>query len=330
MDNLLSIVIPSHNKTHLLISAIDSILLENNINEICVSDNSESSETQESVKNNYSTNNKIKYRRSLDSPSLDENVNTAINMSSSKYVWIFGDDDLIIKDASESIYNVLSGEKYDIVIINSQTFSEDIIIEQKRHFLERDKKYSESDNDEFLVDMGGYMTYVPSIIIKRELWVNSYDQDNNGTFFAHLATVLKAKKNNRAYFLSEPIIKMRLYSQTWTEYHFMIWSIHFPSIIWAAKGYSIAAKNSVVKEFPLMSVLPVLSSRAYGKYNISIFLNIVLSTDKCNIPYKIIHFLIAIIPRLFLTKLYYYLIKFGIKKRSMNFSPELALEQLKD
>ena len=37
----------------------------------------------------------IIYRRSLDAPSLDENMNMAVNMCSGEYAWIFGDDDVL-------------------------------------------------------------------------------------------------------------------------------------------------------------------------------------------------------------------------------------------
>ena len=58
------------------------------------------------IQKNYSDDIRIQYRRSLDSPSLDENINTAVSMSNSEYVWIFGDDDLMIKDSLTDILNM--------------------------------------------------------------------------------------------------------------------------------------------------------------------------------------------------------------------------------
>ena len=74
MSKLLSIVIPSHNKTKLLMAAIESILVESGFDtrcEICVSDNSLSASTSEWFMEKHDGDERLVYRRSLDSPGLD-------------------------------------------------------------------------------------------------------------------------------------------------------------------------------------------------------------------------------------------------------------------
>ena len=100
MKPLISIVIPSNNRTDLLDEAILSIISDSSWNsdcELCISDNSSGNSTENLINTKYSGNSQIVYRRSLDAPSLDENVNMAISMAKGKYVWIFGDDDLIVE-----------------------------------------------------------------------------------------------------------------------------------------------------------------------------------------------------------------------------------------
>ena len=67
MKPLISIAIPSNNSTNLLSEAILSITSEKGWNskcELCISDNSEGSETSNFINTKYSTNPKIVYRQS--------------------------------------------------------------------------------------------------------------------------------------------------------------------------------------------------------------------------------------------------------------------------
>ena len=128
MKPLISIVIPSNNSTELLSEAILSITSETGWNsncELCISDNSEGNETSNFINTKYSTNSKIVYRRSLDAPSLDENVNMAVSIARGQYVWIFGDDDLICKNSLADLVNYLDNSSPDILILNSIFISRD-------------------------------------------------------------------------------------------------------------------------------------------------------------------------------------------------------------
>ena len=84
MDLILSIVIPSNNRTELLEEAINSIIFDPGWGldcELCISDNSNSDETGILIQTTYAGVSGINYRRSLDAPSLDENVNMAVSMA---------------------------------------------------------------------------------------------------------------------------------------------------------------------------------------------------------------------------------------------------------
>jgi len=333
LDKLLSIVIPSHNKTEFLLAAVSSILGEEGFDErceLCISDNSLSEQTSIELPQKYSGDDRVIYRRSLDAPGLDENVSKAAEMGKGKYIWIFGDDDLMVPGAIKSILEILASGKYGMLTVNSQSFVDSEIVEQRRHSLSKDREYDQSENEDFLIDMGGYLTYVCSTIIKKDLWMRNYDSALIGSVMAHLPTLFKAKRENVAYFFSSPAIKMRLHSQTWTDHHFRIWNINYPSIIWSLEGYSDQAKSSVVRRDQMNSAFPILASRAYGRYDLKVYRSCILSAPNCSIFFKLIHLGIALLPRFLLRNFYCALIQLGLKKRSINFSPELALALLKN
>ena len=331
MKPLISIVIPSNNRTELLDEAIESIITDPSWNsdcELCISDNSKGDGTEKLIRTKYSDRSQIFYRRSLDAPSLDANVNMAISMARGEYVWIFGDDDLIVENFLAELITYLKSSSPDIVILNSCSFQEQGQVEGTRRASDSLIIYEADDNDLFLTDQGAYLTYVPCIVIRKKLWNKFFRLEKIGTFFAHIDTVCRAKIGHTAHALPSPAIKMRLHMQTWSAKHFEIWNIYFPKIIWELDNYSSQAKENVIQRYPLKSVRRVLASRAYGRFNFKIFKSILLPAKNSSPIVKVSGFLISIIPRELFRQLYIYYIFIFRNKHTVTFSPKLALSQL--
>ena len=331
MKPLISIVIPSNNRTELLDEAILSIITESSWNsncELCISDNSSGNGTENLIRTKYSGSSQIVYRRSLDAPSLDENVNMAISMARGKYVWIFGDDDLIMENFLAELITYLKNNSPDIVILNSCSFQEQGQVEASRLALDSLKVYGPDDDNLFLADQGAYITYVPCIVIRTNLWKKFFRPEKIGTFFAHIDTVFRSKIGHTAHYLPSPAIKMRLHMQTWKAKHFEIWNIYFPEVIWKLDNYSSQAKQSVIQRYPLKSVKRILASRAYGRFNFKIFKSFLLPAKNSSLIVKVLGFLISIIPSELFRLLYIFYILIFRNKHSVAFSPKLALSQL--
>jgi glycosyltransferase involved in cell wall biosynthesis len=328
---LLTIAIPSNNKTELLCLAIGSIVsqLRNEIDcEICISDNSIGNSTEVLIREKYSALPQISYRKTLDARSLDENVNKVVQFSKGKYVWIFGDDDLIVEGALDKVINHLIDFSPDILILNSLSFDKSGVIEDSRTVLENSKNYGPTDNDIFLMELGGYLTYVGGIVIRRELWVKYFRSEMVGSYFAHIDAVCTAKVGRTATYIADPCIQMRLHNQTWTSKHYQIWNILFPKTIWGLSGYSEFAKSSVTPQILINSLKAMLSSRAYGRFNTQIYGEVIINCTQASRATKLFGLLIANLPQNALRLLYILYIKCIKNKRGPKFSPKLALAQL--
>ena len=331
MKPLISIVIPSHNRTELLDEAIVSIKTElkrNSDCELCISNNSIGDKTENLILTKYSDSSQIIYRRSLDAPSQDENVNMAVSMASGEYVWIFGDDDLIEEGFLSELIAYLKSRSPDIVILNSSSFQEQGQVEGSRQASDNLIVYEPGDNDLFLADQGGYLTYVGCIVIRKKLWEKNWRSEKIGTFFSHIDAVCRAKIGHTAHCLPSPAIKMRMHMQTWTTKHFEIWNIYFPEVIWELDNYSLQAKQNVIKRYPLKSVGRILASRAYGRFTFKIFKLILLPAENSSLFVKASGFFISIIPRELFRQLYIFYILIFRNKHTVSFSPKLALSQL--
>ena len=201
-------------------------------------------------------------------------------------------------------------------------------MEASRLALDSQKVYGPDDNDLFLADHGAYITYVPCIVIRKNLWEKFFRPEKIGTFFAHIDTVFRSKIGHTAHYLPRPAIQMRLHMQTWKTKHFEIWNIYFPEVIWKLDNYSSQAKQSVIQRYPLKSLTRILASRAYGRFNFKIFKLFLLPAENSTLIVKVLGFLISIIPSELFRRLYIFYIFIFRNKHSVAFSPKLALSQL--
>jgi hypothetical protein len=190
------------------------------------------------------------------------------------------------------------------------------------------KIYGPSDDDEFLAELGGYLTYVACIVIRKDLWTRFFRNEMVGTYFAHIDAICRAKIGRSAHFFPQPCISMRLHSQTWTARHFEIWNILFPAVIWQLNGYSEKAKGAVIPQHPIKSISRILASRAYGRFNLEIFRTVLLRSGQVTLFVKAASLLIALLPHQLFRWMYIIFIRVGRRKHSSGFSPSLALAQL--
>jgi hypothetical protein len=332
MKSILTVAIPSNNRTELLDQALRSLLSEPGLGEtwnILISDNSITNNTLRLIEQNYLKIKGINYRRSLDSPSLDQNVNQAVASSKGQYVWVFGDDDLVVPGFIPELINYIEDNNPDIVLINSRSFQDDRVVEESRIPDPCARIFNHNENDAFLMEFGRYLTYIAGFVMRRDLWLNSYRPENVGSFFSHLDTVCCAKIGNSAHFLPLPGISLRMHFQTWVGKHFEIWNINFPKIIWGLSGYSDSAKNVVIKKYPLKTLNPILSSRAYGRFNLYIWWTVLCRAKNASVVVIFFGFIIGLLPREFFRLTYIFYIRFARRNHDLGFSPELALAQLK-
>lgn len=328
---LLTIAIPAHNKYHFLNEAIYSIINEKGFGidfDILISDNSLNDEIEELYKKKFSQNPNIQHVNSKHFDSLDSNVNRSIEVSKSKYIWIFGDDDILVPGITTSILNFLKRNQPDLLVLNSQSFKDSNLIESSRLPSNIKNYYSENQNDEFLIDLGGYLTFVGCILVKRKLWIENYNKSKIGSYFAHIDCLASLKNNRKVHYFPNPSIKMRLGSQTWLDKSFQIWYLFYPDIIWGLENYSNNAKGKVISRNPLNSLKSMLAAGAYGRINFKIYNKYFLLSKKVFFINKVLVFLIVLTPKKVLALIYSFYISIFKKSHNSNFSPKLAKAQL--
>ncbi len=124
---LLTFAIPTWNRASYLVTLLTALapqfVGENRV-ELLISDNATPDETPSVVRRFQNEGLPIRYVRNETNIGPDGNFLQCFNLASGKYVWIFGDDDVLEPGGLKRVLDHLSGEEeYDLVFIRPSGFT---------------------------------------------------------------------------------------------------------------------------------------------------------------------------------------------------------------
>ena len=230
----LSICIPTFNRCNHLANCLNSIILnigynKNNV-QICVSDNCSTDET-EAVVRHAQKKIDIVYRKNTKDLGVTRNFLNVINMADGKYVWLIGDDDLLMPNTFERLLEIIDqNNSVDFFYINSFHLTTEYVFEQHQPFdtknlplkMERFSEWRISGQMNFLelIDPKISFDFLGGIylsVFNREKWIDNthvlnneaiYDEKIFSHFdntFPHVKIFANAFSNSKAYFHAEPL-----------------------------------------------------------------------------------------------------------------------------
>jgi len=303
---LLSICIPTFNRPKILAYTLRSILEYKKSNiEIIVVDGSDNEETKLLIKNCFKQKN-IFYFKQIDifsQPSnhgFDRACNQAVEMSKSEYCWLLTDDDLIVKGSIENILDNIK-YKYDLIvtssIIKDNKMSKTYV--KARPNIRKNIVFKPNQMHKFIKTVTDQLTFVGSIIIKKEVWMKVEREKYFGTGFVHVGVIFDQILTNNILVMKDPVTIIRFGVGHWQERAFKIWMIDWPELIWSFKFLAFKSKRILSKKEPWKNIKALLFMRSINNYNYNIF-NKYISKKPINLFLKILSLLISIFPRFIL------------------------------
>lgn len=123
MNTKVSICIPTYNRATHLANCLQSIISNKSISKIdfqvCVSDNCSTDETEDVVRR-AQENIIIKYRKNPKNLGIPKNFLNVVEMADGEFVWLIGDDDLLLPCALEELADLIDRHQdVDFFYINS-------------------------------------------------------------------------------------------------------------------------------------------------------------------------------------------------------------------
>jgi abequosyltransferase len=128
MPPLLTIAIPTYNRSEnlaLLLGTLAPQMADLPQVELLISDNASPDETEAVVRNFMAAGLQCRYIRNAQNIEADPNFLQCFEMAAGRYVWIFGDDDVILPGALARIVPLLQKGLYDLIFLTPMGFLND-------------------------------------------------------------------------------------------------------------------------------------------------------------------------------------------------------------
>ncbi|MDA9657714.1 glycosyltransferase family 2 protein [bacterium] len=231
---ILSICIPTYNRAVHLRNCLSSLIQCGLSNlsgvQICISDNC-STDTTKQVVEEASKVLTIKYKVNQSNIGSARNFLEVVQMADGEFVWMLGDDDLLMPGACEKIIELIKKHSLvDYFFVNSshltneyvQSFSQPFELKNLPKAMERFSPRAESGELRFLelIDPKISFDFLAGIflsVFRRSMWLSHVDcldkhavadirvASHFENTFAHVKIFANAFSNSKAYFHAEPL-----------------------------------------------------------------------------------------------------------------------------
>ena len=256
----LSICIPTFNRTNYLDNCLNSIkLAKKNFKfkiDVCVSDNNQNNLNTQTV-NKYKKFFKINYHKNRKNIGRSLNMLKAVSLSKSDFIWLIGDDDLVLPNSILNIKKVLERNRIDFLYVNSYSMNIKPIKLEKKFNMKKilknpsKKKFSKFNKNK---NLAFYQLIDPKIsfdflggmylsVFRRKMWennknvlikkkikdLNEYSSLDNT--FPHLKIFAKTFMRSKAFFLKEPLSVNFLGVREWEALWPLVQSIRIIEVL---------------------------------------------------------------------------------------------------
>ncbi len=165
---LLTIAIPTYNRRVCLKQLLDVLapqLAEEPRVELVISDNASPDDTPAVVESFRKEGLLVVYKRNESNIGSDANFLQCYNMARGEYVWIFGDDDIIVPGGLGEVLRQLEIRKFDLLYIRGTGFEGQYHLPEVRKFSRKVKAFSRPVD--FALDAYTALTFISGNIIRK-------------------------------------------------------------------------------------------------------------------------------------------------------------------
>lgn len=269
----LSICIATLNRAGYIGETLDSIVgqIEEGV-EVVVVDGASSDGTTDVLAGYCARYPQIVYRRELSNSGVDADYDKAVSYASGQYCWLMTDDDRLKPGALQRVLSAIR-ESPDLVVVNAEVRSADLadVMEKSRLAISGEVYYSAREKEQFLRDIGAYLSFIGCVVIRRDWWLARERTIYYGSLFIHVGVIFQNPSVENVTVIGDPLIQIRYGNAMWTPRGFEIWMFKWPRLIWSFPDYSDEAKRAVCRRHPWRSVKALFHQRAMGSYSIDEF-----------------------------------------------------------
>jgi abequosyltransferase len=291
----LSICIATFNRGTFITETLNSIApqLHGGV-ELVVVDGASTDDTSERVTEFRSRHPFVRYIRETRNSGVDQDFDKAVAYADGEYVWLMTDDDLMLPGAVSRVCAALA-QKHELIVMNSQVRTADLskLLNERLIELPADRDYTSAAREQFFVDIARGLTFIGSVVIRRDVWLARERRAYYGSLFIHVGVIFQSPPLGRVRFVADPVLQVRYGLGMWTPRSFEVWMYKWPGLIWSFDAYTDATKAQITRREPWRSPMKLFHFRSKYGYSIAEYRKFFAHVDGW---YRTCAFAIALFP----------------------------------
>jgi abequosyltransferase len=186
---LLTIAIPTFNRDKFLSRLLRSIQPQlsdySAVIDVLICDNFSRDATEEVVREFVANGFPLTYVRHSQNLGLDRNILECFRRAKTEYVWIFGDDDVLLEGALAVFIPLIQGRHFSHIYVGGYSFFGEFV--KKRKFFLNIGPTRITSSTDMIQTANVYLTFITGNIVSKSA---AYAADPNATFEEHLGSVI--------------------------------------------------------------------------------------------------------------------------------------------
>jgi abequosyltransferase len=300
----LSLCIATYNRAEYIGETLASIISQiTDEVEIVVVDGASNDGTPDVVKSYAKSCKQINYIQLPVKGGIDQDFCKAVEAARGKYCWLLPDDDLLKPNAVNTVLKEIS-KGYSLIIVNAQVMSKDFskVLKKRQLQIEKNEIYLECHMEQLFKRAVFYMSYIGSVVIDRNVWMEREKKTYFGTEFVHLGVIFQAPLPAATLVIAEPFITIRYGNAQWVRRAIEIWMVKWPTLLGSFEHISEHARREcqMIKFWPKLKKITVF--RAMRVYTFKEYLKY-FSSQNSPFWWRFTAFFIVVTPACFINSL---------------------------
>jgi glycosyltransferase involved in cell wall biosynthesis len=246
----------------------------------------------------------IEYMHNTHNLGIDENIKKCILSPRSQFVWLLGEDDIILDGAIDRVMEIIRTKETRFIFANYIYSDDHHRLCARKSVIEEFFGYEVVYFNDFISSNIQVLGFIGGCIINREAWMRTSFEKFKGSFYSHVGGILDSCLGQEIIVMHDIAVLNRaedINTFTWSKSTFKVYFSFFDVLHLSSVAQDpVLLENCVLsarKLFAVYSLPWLVAKRADGVYDKSVYDSIYRLDPNIGAWWKLAAALVAMLPR---------------------------------